>query len=145
MKAAKQVLLNHGGDFPKDYLSLLNGISKLVIIQASATSSICNNEKQVVVGGNDLRLISRLLKIEESIDSLNNKTNRIKKYLNEKISVETPGDFNEAIMDFGSTVCKPKKFLCQSCIFSLECQAYLSNTVKNYPIKSHKIKSVRKK
>ena len=47
-------------------------------------------------------------------------------------------------MDFGSTVCKPKKFLCQSCIFSLECQAYLSNTVKNYPIKSQKIKSLRK-
>ena len=88
-------------------------------------------------------IVSRLLKLEESIDSLQTKK-RIKKYLNEKISVKTPGDFNEAIMDFGSTVCKPKKFLCQSCIFSLECQAYLSNTFKNYPIKLKKIKSPTK-
>tara|TARA_B100000941_G_scaffold191912_1_gene138414 strand:+ start:47 stop:1093 length:1047 start_codon:yes stop_codon:yes gene_type:complete len=141
-KAAKQVILKHGGIFPKDYLSLINlpGVGDYT---ASAISSICNNEKQAVVDGNVLRFISRLLKIEESIDSLKTKK-QIKKYLNEKISVKKPGDFNEAIMDFGSTVCKPKTFLCQSCIFSLECQAYLSNTVKNYPIKSHKIKSVNK-
>jgi A/G-specific adenine glycosylase len=141
-RAAKQILLNHGGVFPKDYLSLINlpGVGDYT---ASAISSICNNEKQAVVDGNVLRFISRLLKIEESIDSLKTKK-QIKKYLNEKISVKNPGDFNEAIMDFGSTVCKPKKFLCQSCIFSLECQAYLSNTVKNYPIRSHKIKSVKK-
>ena len=141
-KAAKQVLLNHGGIFPKDYQSLINlpGVGDYT---ASAISSICNNEKQAVVDGNVLRFISRLLKIEESIDSLKIKK-QIKKYLNEKISVRNPGDFNEAIMDFGSTVCRPKKFLCQSCIFSLECQAYLSNRVKNYPIRSHKIKSVKK-
>ena len=141
-KAAKQVLLNHSGVFPKDYGSLINlpGVGDYT---ASAVSSICNNEKQAVVDGNVLRLVSRLLKIDESIDSTRTKK-QIKKYLNEKISLKSPGDFNEAIMDFGSTVCKPKKFLCQSCIFSLECQAYLSSTVKNYPIRSHKIKSVKK-
>ena len=141
-KAAKQVLLNHGGVFPKDYGSLINlpGVGDYT---ASAVSSICNNEKQAVVDGNVLRLVSRLLKIDESIDSTRTKK-QIKKYLNEKISLKSPGDFNEAIMDFGSTVCKPKKFLCQSCIFSLDCQAHLSNTVKNYPIKSNKIKSVKK-
>ena len=141
-KAAKQVLLNHGGIFPKDY-QLLIDLPGVGDYTASAISSICNNEKQAVVDGNVLRFISRLLKIEESIDSLKTKK-QIKKYLNEKISVRNPGDFNEAIMDFGSTVCKPKKFLCQSCIFSLECQAYLFSTVKNYPIRSHKIKSVKK-
>ena len=68
-KAAKQVLLNHGGIFPNDYLSLINlpGVGDYT---ASAISSICNNEKQAVVDGNVLRFISRLLKIEESIDSL---------------------------------------------------------------------------
>ena len=141
-KAAKQVLLNHGGVFPKDYQSLINlpGVGDYT---ASAISSICNNEKQAVVDGNVLRLISRLLKIDEPINSTKTKK-QIKKYLNEKISLKNPGDFNEAIMDFGSTVCKAKKFLCQSCIFSLDCQAHLSNTVKNYPIKSNKIKSVKK-
>ena len=66
-KAAKQVLINHGGIFPKDYQSLIKlpGIGDYT---ASAISSICNNEKQAVVDGNVLRFISRLLKINESID-----------------------------------------------------------------------------
>ena len=141
-KAAKQVLLIHGGVFPKDYESLINlpGVGDYT---ASAISSICNNEKQAVVDGNVLRVVSRLLKIDESIDSSKTK-NQIKKYLNERISFKYPGDFNEAIMDFGATVCKPKRFLCQSCIFSLDCQAFLSNTVKNYPVKSKKSKSLKK-
>ena len=141
-KAAKQVLLNHGGIFPKNFQSLIKlpGIGDYT---ASAISSICNNEKQAVVDGNVLRVVSRLLKIDESIDSSKTK-NQIKKYLNERISFKYPGDFNEAIMDFGATVCKPKRFLCQSCIFSLDCQAFLSNTVKNYPVKSKKSKSVKK-
>tara|TARA_B100000963_G_scaffold124062_1_gene108219 strand:- start:2819 stop:3868 length:1050 start_codon:yes stop_codon:yes gene_type:complete len=141
-KAAKQVMLNHGGIFPNDYQSLINlpGVGDYT---ASAISSICNNEKEAVVDGNVLRFVSRLLKIDEPINSTKTKK-QIKKYLNEKISIKNPGDFNEAIMDFGSIVCKPKKFLCQSCIFSLDCQAYLSNTVKNFPIKSKKIKSVKK-
>ena len=55
-----------------------------------------------------------------------------------------PGDFIEAIMDFFSNVCKPKNFLCNSCIFSLDCQANLSDSVKNYPVKSKKNKVVKK-
>ena len=79
-KAAKQVLLNHSGVFPKDYNSLINlpGVGDYT---ASAVSSICNNEKQAVVDGNVLRLVSRLLKIDESIDSTKTKK-QIKKYLN---------------------------------------------------------------
>ena len=141
-KAAKRVMLNHNGVFPKDYQSLINlpGVGDYT---ASAISSICNNEKEAVVDGNVLRFVSRLLKIDEPINSAKTKK-QIKKYLNEKISHKNPGDFNEAIMDFGSVVCKPKKILCQSCIFSYACQAYLSNTVENFPIKSRKIKSVKK-
>ena len=141
-KAAKQVVINHSGIFPKDYQSLIKlpGIGDYT---ASAISSICNNEKQAVVDGNVLRFISRLLKIDESID-LSKTKKQIKNYLNERISFKYPGDFNEAIMDFGSTVCKPKGFLCQSCIFSVNCQSFLSNAVKNYPIRSKKRESVKK-
>ena len=41
-------------------------------------------------------------------------------------------------------MCKPKKFLCSSCIFSLDCQANLSDSVKNYPVKSKKNKVEKK-
>lgn len=141
-KAANQVLSFYDGIFPKDYSSLiaLPGIGDYT---ASAISSICNNEKQGVVDGNVLRFVSRLLKIDDSIDSLTTKK-QIKKYITEKMPSSNPGDFNEAIMDFGSTVCKPKKFLCNNCIFSLDCQANLSNSVKNYPVKSKKNKVEKK-
>ena len=141
-KAANQVLSVHKGIFPKDYSSLIDlpGIGDYT---ASAISSICNNEKQGVVDGNVSRFVSRLLKIDDSIDSLNTKK-QIKKYITKQMSTSNPGDFNEALMDFGSTVCKPKKFLCNSCIFSLDCQANLSNAVKNYPVKSKKNKVVKK-
>ena len=51
-----------------------------------------------------------------------------------------PGDFNQAMMDFGSTVCKPRKSDCLDCIFSIDCKAYNTDSVMLYPIKKKKIK-----
>jgi len=87
-KAAKRVILNHNGVFPKDYQSLINlpGVGDYT---ASAISSICNNEKEAVVDGNVLRFVSRLLKIDEPINSAKTKK-QIKKYLNEKNFSQKP-------------------------------------------------------
>ena len=55
------------------------------------------------------------------------------------IENSNPGDFNQALMEFGALQCLPNKPLCYSCIFKLECKAYLMNDIKSYPKK--KIKS----
>ena len=138
LKTAKIVLNSFNGVFPLRYEELIQlpGIGDYT---ASAISSICNDELQVVVDGNVLRFLSRIHKIDLPIES--NKTKKYFKKLGFKLIQDVkPGDFNQALMDYGSTICKPKKFDCNSCLFSIDCKAYNSNSVENYPVKKKKIK-----
>ena len=138
LKTAKIVLNSFNGVFPLRYEELIQlpGVGDYT---ASAISSICNDELQVVVDGNVLRFLSRIHKIDLPIESI--KTKKYFKKLGFKLIQDVkPGDFNQALMDYGSTICKPKKFDCNSCLFSIDCKAYNSNSVENYPVKKKKIK-----
>ena len=137
-KTAKIVLKKYNGIFPSTYSELIDlpGIGDYT---ASAISSICADEVQPVVDGNVLRFLSRLYKIDLPIDSA--KTKMYFKNLGfELIKDVKPGDFNQAMMDFGSTVCKPRKSDCKYCMFSSNCKAYNTNSVMLYPFKKKKIK-----
>ena len=137
-KTAKIVLKKYNGIFPSTYSELIDlpGIGDYT---ASAISSICADEVQPVVDGNVLRFLSRLYKIDLPIDSAKTKT-YFKNLGFELIKDVKPGDFNQAMMDFGSTVCKPRKSGCKHCMFSSNCKAYKSNSVMSYPFKKKKIK-----
>ena len=138
LKTAKIVLNSFNGVFPLEYEQLIQlpGVGDYT---ASAISSICNDELQVVVDGNVLRFLSRMHKIDLPIESI--KTKKYFKKLGFKLIQDVkPGDFNQALMDYGSTICKPKKFDCNNCLFSSDCKAYNSNSVENYPVKKKKIK-----
>jgi len=138
LKASRVVLDNFQGIFPSNYDDLIKlpGIGDYT---ASAISSICNNEVQPVVDGNVLRFLSRMFKIDLPIDKLKTKT-YFKKLGFKLIDVVNPGDFNQAMMDYGSMVCRPKKFQCEKCLFSSSCKAFNSNTVMLYPFKEKRIK-----
>ena len=138
LKASRVVLNNYKGIFPSNYDDLIKlpGIGDYT---ASAISSICNNEVQPVVDGNVLRFLSRMFKIDLPIDKLKTKT-YFKKLGFKLIDVVNPGDFNQAMMDYGSMVCRPKKFQCHKCLFSSNCKAFNSNTVMLYPFKEKRIK-----
>ncbi len=138
LKTAKIILNSFNGVFPLRYEELIQlpGIGDYT---ASAISSICNDELQVVVDGNVLRFLSRIHKIDLPIESI--KTKKYFKKLGFKLIQDVkPGDFNQALMDYGSTICKPKKFDCNNCLFSSDCKAFNSNSVENYPVKKKKIK-----
>ena len=138
LKTAKIVLNSFNGVFPLEYEKLIQlpGVGDYT---ASAISSICNDELQVVVDGNVLRFLSRMHKIDLPIESI--KTKKYFKKLGFKLIQNVkPGDFNQALMDYGSTICKPKKFDCNNCLFSSDCKAFNSNSVENYPVKKKKIK-----
>ena len=138
LKTAKIVLNSFNGVFPLEYEQLIQlpGVGDYT---ASAISSICNDELQVVVDGNVLRFLSRIHKIDLPIESI--KTKKYFKKLGFKLIQDVkPGDFNQALMDYGSTICKPKKFDCNNCLFSSDCKAFNSNSVENYPVKKKKIK-----
>ncbi|MFL2606420.1 MAG: A/G-specific adenine glycosylase [Candidatus Marisimplicoccus sp.] len=137
-KTSKKITNTLNGIFPNTYNELikLNGIGDYT---ASAISSICFNEYNPVVDGNVLRLISRYYGLKTPIDSLKGQRNirEIGKKLISKVS--NPGDFNQAMMEYGALVCSPFPD-CESCIFSSKCVAYMNKEVDAIPVKSKKKK-----
>lgn len=137
-KTSKKITNTLNGIFPNTYNELikLNGIGDYT---ASAISSICFNEYNPVVDGNVLRLISRYYGLKTPIDSLKGQRNirEIGKKLISKVS--NPGDFNQAMMEYGALVCSPFPD-CESCNFSSKCVAYMNKEVDAIPVKSKKKK-----
>ena len=137
-KTSKKITIELNGIFPNTYSELikLNGIGDYT---ASAISSICFHEYNPVVDGNVLRLLSRYYGLKNPIDSLKGQRNirEIGKKLISK--VDNPGDFNQAMMEYGALVCTPFPD-CKSCIFSSKCIAHINNEVDTIPVKSKKKK-----
>ena len=135
---SKKITNTLNGIFPNTYNELikLNGIGDYT---ASAISSICFNEYNPVVDGNVLRLISRYYGLKTPIDSLKGQRNirEIGKKLINKVA--NPGDFNQAMMEYGALVCTPFPD-CESCVFSSKCIAYINKEVDSIPVKSKKKK-----
>jgi len=140
LESAKKIAKTKNGVFPNTFNDILK-IKGVGDYTASAISSICFGEKEVVIDGNVFRFVSRLFGIKRDI-KLKSTFFFIKKKLKLLIENSNPGDFNQALMEFGALQCLPNKPLCYSCIFKLECKAYLMNDVKSYPKK--KIKSFKK-
>jgi len=133
-KAAKMVRDEFNGIFPTSYAECLKlpGVGEYT---AAAISSFSSNEKRAVVDGNVYRVLSRFLAIDEPINSTSGKK-LFAQIAQEYISSEHPGLYNQAIMDFGATVCKPKNPLCETCIFRTDCLAFSSGLVDQLPVKN---------
>jgi A/G-specific adenine glycosylase len=135
--AAREIVSRHHGIFPKTYEEIrdLKGIGDYT---AAAISSIAFGIPSPVVDGNVLRLFSRYFGISEPVD-----TQKGKQLILEKakalISNEYPGEFNQAIMEFGALQCKPAP-VCENCILKSSCVAFHGNRVSDYPVKSKKQK-----
>ena len=107
---------------------------------ASAISSICFGEYNPVVDGNVLRFLSRYYGIKDPIDSkkTQNKVKEIGKKLIDK--TDSPGDFNQAMMEFGALICTPFPD-CNKCALSSKCVALDKNEVEKLPVKLKKKKT----
>jgi A/G-specific adenine glycosylase len=141
-KAAQEIITAHSGVFPSDFLALkkLPGVGEYT---AAALSSICFNKAIAAVDGNVIRVVSRLLDLSEPVDT--SQTSRtIKEFANEILSPTRPGDFNQAMMDFGSMVCTPKSPTCASCPLATVCLARINNTQHLRPVKKPKKKAINR-
>ena len=126
------------GKFPDNYIELqkLKGVGKYT---AAAIASICFDEAIPTVDGNVFRLLSRLFGITDDIA----KASTFKVFFDlgsQLISKDKPGDFNQAMMEFGATVCTPKSPDCDHCVFQAQCFAYQKNMISELPVKSRNIK-----
>ncbi|MCX6310883.1 MAG: A/G-specific adenine glycosylase [Bacteroidetes bacterium] len=136
--AAKSIVSEHKGQFPETFLELkkLKGIGDYT---AAAISSFCFNEVQAVVDGNVYRVLSRIFGIDTPIDSTEGKK-EFRELANELISQKHPGEFNQAIMEFGALQCVPKNPDCEKCPFVQFCVARKKKMIDVLPIKLKKTK-----
>jgi len=135
---AKYIVNNFNGTFPKTYKELikLKGIGDYT---ASAISSICNNEPNAVVDGNVYRVLARYFDISTAINS-GKGIKEFKNLAQQLIVREKPGYYNQAIMELGATICKPKKPNCNSCVLNDSCLALQKNKISKLPVKEKKLK-----
>lgn len=137
-KAAQQIMNDYQGVFPAQYDEILKlkGVGKYT---AAAVSSICFDGKMPAVDGNFYRVLSRFF-----ADDFDISNSRAFIYFSELAALVMPdnvGDFNQAMMDIGSEICKPKNPLCGECPINEDCLAFSSNKISEFPVKTKKVKA----
>lgn len=134
---AKQIAYELKGEFPATYHDIvkLKGIGPYT---AAAIASFVFGERQAVVDGNVIRVLARVYGIDAPFDTTDGKKH-FSQLAQELISTEHPGEYNQAIMDFGATVCTPLSPKCEECPMSGICVAYQQGLIADLPVRSKKI------
>jgi A/G-specific adenine glycosylase len=142
-RAAGIVVAQFNEKVPNNWESIrkLPGIGEYI---AAAVLSIADNQPYAVVDGNVKRVMARLLKIEAPVNhSSSDKT--FKSAAARLLDTESPGKFNQAVMELGALICKPVSPYCGKCPLHIHCRAFKSATVDVYPkrLKAKPIPRVR--
>ena len=138
-KAAKEIIDRFDGIIPsdKDKLETLTGIGPYT---SGAISSIAFGQKYSAVDGNVLRVFARIFEIKDDIKNLETKK-MIKSKVDHLLPNQRVGDFNQALMEIGATVCIPNGTpYCEICPLKNHCKAYKNDTVSTIPKKRTKKK-----
>jgi len=136
--SAQVIIEQHAGAFPSAYEDILSlkGVGKYT---AAAIGSFAFDLPYPVVDGNVIRIISRVFDVDEAVDTKEGLA-KINHLVEEVFNGKKAAKFNQAIMDFGATVCLPKNPKCSTCPFEENCQALHNETVLQRPIKIKKLK-----
>nr|WP_155194116.1 A/G-specific adenine glycosylase [Roseibium denhamense] len=133
-KCADTVARDHGGHFPdtEDALLKLPGIGPYT---AAAIAAIAFDRHAAVVDGNVERVLSRLGLIETPLPDAKPE---IKALMGTLTPSDRPGDFAQAVMDLGATICTPKRPACAICPWTQECRARNEGLAETLPRKAPK-------
>lgn len=131
-KGAKQVVAEYGGSIPSsvDELRKISGIGPYT---AGAIASIAFDQPVPAVDGNVIRVVSRLRGIRENV-GIPSIRRALEGEAASLVPAERPGDFNQAVMDLGATVCTPGTPSCERCPLQGECDAYAAGDAEDLPI-----------
>lgn len=135
---AKDIVHNRNGQFPDNYKGLLQ-LKGVGSYTAAAIASFAFSEKVAVVDGNVFRVLARYFGIDCEIDSAKGKK-KFEEVANQAISPLSPGEYNQAIMEFGALQCVPSNPRCEDCPLVAGCFAYRHQMVKALPVKGKKTK-----
>lgn len=133
-KAARQVIEKFGGQLPQtvEELRTLSGVGPYT---AGAILSIAFGGKVPAVDGNVMRVVSRLKGIREDI-VLPSVQRQLYEEAAALVPGDRPGDFNQAMMDLGATICIPGTPACEKCPLCALCDAYAAGDAELLPEKS---------
>ncbi len=137
---AKFIAAELGGKFPDDYegIRALKGVGDYT---AAAIASFAYNLPYAVLDGNVYRVLARFFGIETPTDSSAAKK-EFAALAQSLLDPARPGDFNQAMMDFGATHCTPQQPKCSTCLLQSQCAAFSTKRVAELPVRS---KAVEKK
>lgn len=136
-KAALQIMQLHGGVFPNAYKDIraLAGVGDYT---AGAISSIAFHQPVPAVDGNVLRITARICGDDGDISTPAMKK-KVTQALEAIIPLDAPGDFNQAMMELGATVCLPNGApLCERCPAAAFCRAFQEGRTGELPVKAAK-------
>lgn len=135
-QTAQQISQNLGGVFPNTVADLmaLPGIGRYT---AGAIASIAYGVRAPVLDGNVIRVFSRLLDLPDDVTQPRTQA-KLWETAESWLPETRVGDYNQALMELGRTVCKPRNPLCQQCPLQHSCVAYTNGTQAERPIKAKK-------
>ena len=134
LKCARAVADDHGGVFPADHAALLKlpGIGPYT---AAAISSIAFDLRHVVVDGNVERVMARMYNIHTPLPAAKPELTALAEALT---PAKRPGDYAQAVMDLGATICTPKSPACGICPWRDPCQGRTTGSAPTLPKKTPK-------
>jgi len=130
-KAAKIILEQYAGEFPENrkLIEKLPGVGDYI---AAALLSIAFDQPYAVVDGNVKRVLARLYEITAPINK--SSSYRIFKEAAERLlDHHQPGIFNQAMMELGATICKPRNLECNRCPIRFLCHASQAGSINEFP------------
>jgi len=134
LACARAVAHDHGGVFP-DTEEALRALPGVGAYTAAAVAAIAFDRAANVVDGNVERVMARLFEVETPVPDAKPELKRLAGGL---VTGERPGDWAQALMDLGATVCRPKAPLCDRCPVSAWCEGFKSGAPETYPRRTRK-------
>jgi A/G-specific adenine glycosylase len=127
---ARVVVARHGGGFPDDVAGLraLPGIGDYT---AAAIAAIAFDRREAAVDGNVERVVARLFAVREAMPAAKP---RLRALARELVPARRAGDFAQAMMDLGATICTPRRPRCVLCPWRDDCAARAGGFAEELPV-----------
>lgn len=135
-KAAQKIVAEHGGEFPSS-LQEVRALPGIGNYTAAAIRSIAFEQKQAVLDGNVARVLARLGAIRGDLRA-SARWQELQKCANVYLDPQSPGDWNQAMMELGATLCSPKSPQCLLCPITQFCEGHKLGIADHLPEKRKK-------
>jgi A/G-specific adenine glycosylase len=132
LKCAQAVTKDHGGIFPEDITELkkLPGVGDYT---ANAIRAIAFDKPANVIDGNVERVVSRIFRFGKALDGPKVKS-ELKELAASLLPSSRHGDYAQALMDLGATICTPRAPKCGQCPWNKNCAAFAKGDAEKFPI-----------